>query len=85
MELNPAQRELLYGVPADGATIGNMRLRKKLGWSNDRYFAVRDSLVDAGLVELGRGRGGSVRRVATIPTHRSSSTGNSICTSRCGR
>lgn len=67
MELNPAQRELLYGVPADGATIGNMRLRKKLGWSNDRYFSVRDSLVDAGLVELGRGRGGSVRRVAIDP------------------
>jgi len=67
MQLDPAQKELLAGIPNDGSTIGNMRLRKNLGWSNDRYFAVRDTLVDAGLVELGRGKGGSVRRVAIDP------------------
>lgn len=81
MELNPAQRELLYGVPDDGATIGNMRLRKKLGWSNDRYFSVRDALVDAGVLELGRGQGGSVRGSAATPIHRSSSAGSPSSTS----
>jgi hypothetical protein len=67
MELNPAQRELLHGVPNDGSTIGNMRLRRNLRWSTDYYFSVRDTLVDAGWLELGRGQGGSVRRVSIDP------------------
>lgn len=65
MALSPEQRELFAGVPADGGTIGNVTLRKKLGWRSNHYFEVRDMLVDAGQLLLGKGRGGSVRR-ATI-------------------
>ena len=67
MELRAEQKELLAGVPNDGSAVGNVTLRKALGWSFDRYFAVRDSLVDADLLALGKGKGGSVRRVVIDP------------------
>lgn len=67
MQLSPEQKELLAGVPHDGSAVGNVSLRKALGWSFDRYFAVRDSLVDADLLALGKGKGGSVRRVVIDP------------------
>lgn len=61
------QRALYEAVPADGDTITNPTLRKKLGWSADddeRYFRARNALEDAGLIVRGRGRGGVVRRLA---------------------
>lgn len=54
----------LQQVPADGSAIGNIRLRKTLGWEEDRYLAVRDALIDSGVLIAGRGRGGSVMRTA---------------------
>ena len=65
---------ILGTLPEDGSTIGNGRLREliaeKLGAKVDEadYFAVRDALVEAGLVATGRGRGGSVRRVLDADT-----------------
>lgn len=43
-----------------GASSGNGALRGALGWSETRYWKVHSTLVDAGRVVKGRGRGGSV-------------------------
>lgn len=57
------ETELLAGVPVDGRPVGNGHLRDDiLDWENDRYWAVRQRLVDSGILVTGRGRGGSVRR-----------------------
>lgn len=56
-------RELFAQLPADGKTMSNPTLRKRLKWDSDRYFLARDALVDMGLIVRGRGRGGVVRRV----------------------
>ena len=53
---------LFAHLPADGSPIGNGSLREMLGWSQTRYFAARQKLLDSGRVLTGRGRGGSVRR-----------------------
>jgi hypothetical protein len=53
----------LFGaLPADGSGVTNPALRQYLRWSQNRYFAARDGLVDKGLVLRGRGRGGVIRR-----------------------
>ena len=55
-------------VPADGSAVGNLWLIKKLealGWNADRFWRIRDRLLDAGTLIKGRGRGGSVRRRVT--------------------
>ena len=67
MKMSPEQKELLAGVPYDGSAIGNVSLRKALGWDHNRYFSVRDSLVDADELAVGGGKGGSVRRVVVDP------------------
>lgn len=63
--------DALYAlVPADGSTVGNGALRKKLSEhlvreiSEPEYFAAQQSLVDAGRLMKGPGRGGAVRRTA---------------------
>jgi hypothetical protein len=65
--LTADQRALYDIVPSDGSTITNPLLRKKLRWGadadEDRYFATRNAVEDAGLIARGRGRGGTVRRV----------------------
>lgn len=52
---------LLQSVPADGSSIGNLKLRRQLGWGEKRYASARDALVEVGRLSTGRGRGGSVR------------------------
>ena len=54
------QNKLLDKIPDDGSAIGNMTLIKKLGWDEDRYWSVRDDLVNDGKIALGKGKGGSV-------------------------
>lgn len=60
------ERHLLELVPEAGA-IGNTRLRNELvsryGWDDERYWETRKRLRQRGVVEVGRGRGGSLRRV----------------------
>lgn len=65
-QLTPDQQAVLDHLPADGSTMGNGALQRKLGWETDRYFSVRNSLADDGLIVRGRGRGGTVRRVDTV-------------------
>lgn len=55
-------------IPADGSSIGNVSLRRDLElrgfqMSDEDYFRARNVLIDRGVCETGRGRGGSVRRI----------------------
>lgn len=61
-ELKADERELLRFVPTNGSSIGNKRLREKLGWKEEKYWRVRDNLVDKEWLAVGFGRGGSVYR-----------------------
>lgn len=60
--LSPDQQVLLANLPEDGEAVSNRTLQQILGWEHDRYWTVRDALVDVGLVVRGRGRGGTVRQ-----------------------
>ena len=52
--------ELLGKIPSDGTKIGNGYLRRRLGWEQDRYWKIRNTLIAYGRLETGKGRGGSV-------------------------
>ncbi|MFM2043676.1 MAG: hypothetical protein RLY86_2252 [Pseudomonadota bacterium] len=49
----------------DGAT-GNGKLRERLGWDEATYEAVKSRLLADGVIEKGRGRGGSVSLVGFV-------------------
>ena len=56
---------ILESMPRDGSSIGNIKLLGILRktWpelSDEEYFSVRDELVESGVLQTGRGRGGSV-------------------------
>jgi hypothetical protein len=57
---------LLDLVPSSGEFVGNTNLlrRSSLG---DRYWAVRKELLNQGILTRGKGRGGSVARIAAGP------------------
>jgi hypothetical protein len=57
---------LLLLVPSSDA-IGNVSLRNLLaerGWDDELYWAIRNRLIERGILETGRGKGGSVRRAS---------------------
>lgn len=56
---------LLSEIPADGEKVTNEAVRNALGWEKEVYFKVRDELLDQGLVDTHRGRGGLVARVVS--------------------
>ncbi|MCD6673171.1 MAG: site-specific DNA-methyltransferase [Burkholderiaceae bacterium] len=71
------QAQLLELVPTDGASIGNTALRRRLekvmkaqgvAITEDDYRVIQAELVSAGSLVKGRGRGGSVRRAASVPS-----------------
>ncbi len=57
--LSEEQRALYEAVPVDGSTVTNRALRSALGWTadseEDRYFAARNAVEDAGLIARWRG------------------------------
>lgn len=61
------QNALLEKIPTDGTLVGNVSLLKQLRWPEDRFWSIRDRLIDQGILEKGRGRGGSIRRVMPLP------------------
>lgn len=63
MSADEQEQKLLSLVPQNGDTVGNTSLMRQLGWPEDVYWVVRNRLWDRGLLELGRGKGGSVRRI----------------------
>ena len=67
MSMSSDSEILLSHVPADGSSIGNMKLRERLGWEEARYQSARQPLLDQGLLSTGRGKGGSVMRSGAKP------------------
>lgn len=61
--LTPGASALLAVVPDDGSPLGNKRARETLRWGETRYWEARNELIDSGLIALGRGRGGSIRKI----------------------
>lgn len=56
------KQKLLDVLKEQNGAAGNAALQRALGWRNeDRYWNVRNSLIEAGVLTTGRGRGGSVR------------------------
>ncbi|MGI8751821.1 MAG: N-6 DNA methylase [Acidimicrobiales bacterium] len=51
---------VLLALPSDGSTVGNGRLRAKLGLDPDAYEELKEALLGVGYVLAGRGRGGSL-------------------------
>jgi adenine-specific DNA-methyltransferase len=56
---------ILESMPRDGSSIGNIKLLGILRktWpelADEEYFSMRDELVESGVLQTGRGRGGSV-------------------------
>lgn len=68
------EEELLAHVPQGGSAIGNIVLRRRLQWDFTRYRAVRDQLIDKGILALGVGGGRSVSRVSARP-HKAAPSG----------
>ena len=56
------KQKLLDTLRDLNGAAGNAALHRALGWrSEDRYWNTRNSLIEAGVLTTGRGRGGSVR------------------------
>jgi len=55
--------DLLSKLSELGGSAGNTTLRRNLEWEDRIYWPIRDRLVDQGRLELGKGKGGSVRLV----------------------
>lgn len=60
-QLRELEKSLLDRVPVDGTAVGNTKLKKQLAWDDTKYWFVRGRLLDRGVLEVGRGRGGSIR------------------------
>jgi type I restriction enzyme M protein len=59
-DLSTDEQELLALLDPD-QTVGNGKARQQLGWTENRYEAAKASLIARQVVELGRGRGGSLK------------------------
>jgi type I restriction enzyme M protein len=57
------RQRFLAALRQSGGSAGNTRLCGELGWQDDTYWAVHAALIEEGVVEAGRGRGGSVSLV----------------------
>jgi len=64
-DLAALEKQLLKHIP-DSSNIGNTSLMKKLNWEEDRYWNIRNRLLERGVLIRGRGQGGSVRRVPPV-------------------
>ena len=54
---------LLDLVPEDGSLIGNITVLNALNWKEEKYWRIRDRLLEEGKLERGKGKGGSIRRL----------------------
>jgi len=65
--LDPLATHLLQLLPSDGSSLGNAAVRQRLGEALgqpvglEAFAAAVDTLLSAGAVTKGRGRGGSLR------------------------
>ena len=65
-KLDADEQRLLDATPVDGAAIGNVSLKRSLKWDDNKYWQVRDRLLEKSILVLGRGKGGSIRRVQSV-------------------
>jgi hypothetical protein len=74
MSRTPDSEIFLRKLEQAGGSSGNTALMRDLGWAAEKYWRIRDLLLDEGVVLKGRGKGGSVQtnRVAQ-PLPRTSS------------
>ena len=63
-QIQQLEEELLSRLRDLGERAGNVTLLRELGWEEDMYWEVRDILINKGILQLGRGRGGSIRFVS---------------------
>lgn len=56
----PQQDRFVEALKQFSGSAGNGKLRETLGWTEAVYDEVKQALIDAGRIVLGRGRGGSV-------------------------
>jgi len=56
--------ELLALIPPDGTPKGNIALLRESKLSEDEYWLLRNKLIEQGKIGKGKGKGGSVYRVA---------------------
>lgn len=68
-EKRELEKRLLSELNARNGSAGNKALRNAMAGEviEEDYWEVRDRLLDRGLIELGRGKGGSVRLVEPPP------------------
>ncbi len=68
--LSADQHLFLARLGQHEGSVGNQKLRTALKWGERRYYGVQVELVQLGLIDRGRGRGGSVRLAdgAAVPT-----------------
>jgi len=57
---------LLKAIPENGEAIGNFTLKGKVKWDDEKYWRVRDELINEGLISIGKGKGGSVYQVQAL-------------------
>jgi hypothetical protein len=55
------QQTFLDTLQASGGTAGNKSLRTRLAWDEASYDRIKEQLLARSQIELGMGRGGSVR------------------------
>lgn len=58
--------KLFDALPEDGSSLGNATARKRSGLTPPRYEAAKSILLRSGEISRGRGKGGSVRRIASV-------------------
>lgn len=63
MDLTEDEDALLACLPKNGKTVSNPVIQARLKWREDKYWSVRDALVDKNIIARGRGRGGTLRLV----------------------
>ncbi len=55
------QEKFIQRLTSLGGTSGNKALREQLGWSEEKYWKVRELLIEDNVVMIGGGKGGSVK------------------------
>ena len=65
-DVSAEAEKVLAALPLDGSSVGGLRLRSSLDLDNDTYTRVKRELQTAGLISLGRGRGGTVARADEV-------------------
>jgi len=72
------RKEFFALVPEDGSPVSKVVLMRQLGWEEAFYNDIKNQLVEEGLLQIGRGRGGSVYRSRPSPLGQSFGSGTAI-------